>query len=626
MDFGIARSLEAKEMTIPGAIIGTPHYMSPEQAEGKKADARSDIYSLGCILYEMLTRKPPFDAPTTTALMHKHIRKKPQLPSKLNPQIPPNLEKIILKCLEKKPEKRHQSADRIIKSIEETKAELISAIKPAKIRWKLYVPIAAIILIGLAIGFYFLMRKEKQPAPTPPAQTEWKNSIAVLPFEDLSPQKDQEYFCDGMTEEIIGKLSKLGELKVIARTSVMLYKDTKKNIKDIGQELGVVTILEGSVRKEKDNIRISAQLINVEDGFHIWADAYDRKLESVFAIQDEISLKIADALKIELRSEEKNLLAKHYTEDIEAYNLYLKGRYYWNKWTVEGGIKGLEYFQQALDKDPIFAMAYSGISDCYSLFVWYGYQSPKDSFLKAKAAAEKALEIDNTLAEAHASLAEVTYAYDYDWSAAEREFKCAIKLKPNYSEAHWLYARYLRNKGKHRESIAEAKRALQLDPLSISKNFIVALAFHWARQYDRAIEEYKKTLEMYPNYRTARWYLASAYTEKGMYKEAIEEVHKGYGIKTKNALLGYIYAVSGKKDEAKKMLDERLKLRRGWSGPYLTAMICVGLGRNDEAFEWLERSYEEREGRICWIKVDPRFDPLRSDPRYKALLKKMNLE
>jgi serine/threonine-protein kinase len=632
MDFGIARSLEAEEVTKPGAIIGTPHYMSPDQAEGKKADARSDIYSLGCIMYEMLTRKPPFEADTSVALIHKHLKEKPRAPSKLNPQISLALDKIILKCLEKAPEKRYQKGDEIIQAINEAKPDMISAAKQAKIRWKLYVPIAAIILIGLAIGFYFLMRKEKQPVPTPPAKTEWKNSIAVLPFADLSPQKDQEYFCDGVTEAIIGKISKLRELKVISRTSVMLYKDTKKNIKEIGQELDVGAILEGSIQKEEENIRISAQLINVEDGFHLWAETYDRKLASVFAIQDEISLQIVNALKIELGDEEKTILAKHYTKDIEAHNLYLKGRFHWNKMTEESLKKSIECFNQVIEKDPNFALAYFGLADSYMLAVQIEVLPTKEVFPKAEREVLKALEIDDKLAEAHATLAYIKLTYYWDWMSAEKEFKRAIKLNPNSSTAHLWYAQFLNIMKRHDESIAEIKKAQELDPISTFIAANVGFRYYYARLYDQAIEEVRKALELDPNYWVAHWVLGYVYAKKEMYNEAITELKKAVELQEGGVVetlpdLGWAYGISGKRAEALKILDQlEIASKQRYIPSLYFAIVYSGLGEKDQALEWLEKAYQEHDFRLVWIGCDPSFDSLRSDARFKGLLKKMNLE
>jgi len=500
----------------------------------------------------------------------------------------------------------------------------------------IFLHMAAIVCISALIaGGYLLLsrilRTEKTQAEIISTSI-WKNSIAVLPFTDLSLQEEQEYFCDGITEEIIGRLSKLRELKVISRTSVWYYKDTYKDIKEIGRELNVETILEGSVLKEKDNIRVSAQLISSEDRYHLWSEMYDRKLESVFAIQDEISKDIAKALRIELGSREKDLLLKRYTEDFEAYNLYLKGRYFWNKRTEQGYQKSLEYFQKAIEKDPIYALAYTGIADYYNLLGYYDYIPPKEAFLKARAAANKALEIDDTLAEAHNSLAMVKENYDWDWEGAEREYKRAIELNPSYATAHQWYAGYLRAMGRHEESIAENKKAQELDPLSPSIGTALGTNFISARQYDQAIEELQKVFEMDPDYMVAHFFMGLAYTGKGMYKEAIAEAQKALDLSGGEdtlikAFLGVLYSLSGKRDEAKNVLDELYELsKQKYVSSWAIALIYAALGQKDQAFEWLEKAYEERDHWLPSIKVLPLLDSLRSDPRFKALLKKMDLE
>ncbi|TET25767.1 MAG: hypothetical protein E3J76_01025, partial [Candidatus Aminicenantes bacterium] len=512
MDFGIAHSLKAKNITREGVMIGTPEYMSPEQVEGKKIDQRSDIYSLGIIIFEMATGRAPFEGETPLSIAMKHKSEEPPDPRKINAQIPDDLSRLILKCMEKDKEKRHQRAEELLSELTKieippTKKTFLKKKPEAEIPKKRFqsfvVPgIIILLVIIIAAGYLFFgpILKTKKPKAETISMPKWKDSIAVLPFADLSPQKDQEYFCDGMTDDIITKLSGINELKVISRTSVMRYKNSHKDIKEIGQELSVATVLEGSIQKEKDKIRINAQLINMEDGFHLWAETYDRKLASIFDIQDEISKAITEALRIELIDKEKALLVKRYTKNLEAYNLYLKGRYFWNKRTEEGYQKSLEYFQEAIEKDPTYASAYTGIADYYNLLGYYDYLPPKEAFPKAKAAAEKALEMDETLAEAYNSLAMVKENYDWDWKGAEREYRRAIELNPNYATAHQWYAGYLGAMGRHDESIAENKQAQELDPLSPIIGADLGTNFISARQYDQAIEEFQKVLEMDPDY------------------------------------------------------------------------------------------------------------------------------
>jgi serine/threonine protein kinase/Flp pilus assembly protein TadD len=601
MDFGIARSLKTKGITDTGLMIGTPEYMSPEQVEGKEIDQRSDIYSLGIIIYEMVTGRVPFEGNTPLSIAMKHKTEAPRDPKEFNAQIPEDLKHLILRCMEKAKEERYQR-------IEEALSEL-SAIEKDIPTTDRAIP-------------------EKKP------ETEkgiWKYSIAVLPFADLSPVKDQEYFCDGMTDAIIGKLSQFEKLKVISRTSIMRYKEAVKDIKEIGEELGVATILEGTIQKENNRIRVRAQLINVEDGFHLWTETYDRKLESVFDMQDEISQAIVSKLKIKLVGEEKVMLKKRYTENVEAYNLYLKGRHLWNKRTEQGLKKAIEYFEQALRLDPDYALAYAGLGDAYNMLGGYIFLPPKEAFSKAKSAAKKALEIDETLTEAHASLALAMEYYDYDWSGAEQEYKRAIELNPNYASAHQWYGTLLRDTGRFDEGLVEIKKAKELDPLSLPINADLAEFFYFVRQYDKAIEQCQKALEIDSTFHWAHAKLAAAYLQESLFEEAIAAFQKAVTLSDGSseylAGLAHAYAVAEHRDKALKILEEfHEQSRQGCVLSYQMALIYTGLGDKDQALEWLEKAYEERSPLLAYLKEDPLFDSLRSEQKFTALLKKMGLE
>jgi tetratricopeptide (TPR) repeat protein len=385
------------------------------------------------------------------------------------------------------------------------------------------------------------------------------------------------------------------------------------------------------VQQAGNRLRISAQLINVEDGYHLWSERYDREIADVFAIQDDISQAIVTALKIKLGIEEKAALVKRYTDDIEAYNLYLRGRYYWNKRTMEGINRSVEYFKQAIEINPTYALAYSGLAESYIEFgEWYIYPS-KEVYPKARTAALKALEIDDELAEAHCALAMIKRDYDWDWSGAEREFKRAIELNPNYPTAHQWYADYFLTMGRTKEAIAEAKRAQELDPLSLIISAELGLCLHFSGQYDKATEQFQKILEMDPNFAIAHFFLSSAYFYKGLHDEAILEMQKAIDLSGRNAafiaFLGTEYAISGKTDKANEVLDETLELsKQKYVSPYSIAQIYLALDQKDKAFEWLEKAYEERDYALIYLKTITIADKQRSDPRYKALLKKMNLE
>ncbi|UCG92674.1 MAG: tetratricopeptide repeat protein [candidate division WOR-3 bacterium] len=453
-------------------------------------------------------------------------------------------------------------------------------------------------------------------------------SIAVLPFTDISPQKDQEYFCDGVSEELINALTKVEDLRVVARTSAFAFKGKTEDIREIGKKLNVKTVLEGSVRKAGNNLRITAQLINVDDGYHLWSERYDRQMEDIFTIQDEISQAIVETLKLKLLGEEEAILVKHHTENLEAYNFYLKGRYYWNKRTGESLQRGIEYFEQAIKKDPGYALAYSGLADCYILLPWYSGLPPKKVVAKAKESAIKALELNDTLAEAHTSLAYAMTTHEWDWSGAEREFKRSFGLNPTYATAHQWYAEYLLYLGRLDEAIAEVERALECDPLSLVINSLMGWLLYAERRYDQAIEQFKKTLELDPNFYVANLVIGMTYVQKEMFEEAKKSFQKAKvlsgGATMADALLGHAFALVGKKKEARKVLDElKREAKRMYIPPLDIAVVYVGLNEKDLAFEWLEKAFEERSIWMIILRVDPIFDNVRSDSRLQDLLRRI---
>jgi adenylate cyclase len=469
---------------------------------------------------------------------------------------------------------------------------------------------------------------EPVPAAEAVAREKSIRSLAVLPLENLSGDPEQEYFSDGMTEALIAELSKIRALRVISRQSVMRYKGTDKSMPQIAQELGVGAVIEGSVLHSEGRVRITAQLIGTGPERHLWANNYDRDLSDILILLSEVARAIAGEIQVTLTPEEETRLGSTRPVNPEAHEAYLKGRYYWNKRTEEDLKQAIAHFQQAIEINPVYALAYAGLADCY--VVPTNPLPPREALPRAKAAATKALEIDNTLAEAHTSLAVVMMQYDWDWAGTEREFQRAIELNPNYATAHQWYAEYLAAMGRLDEAIAKVKRAEELDPLSLIISWNVGRILIFARQYDQALEQGRKILELYP---TSDWeahdILALAYEQKGMYDEAIAEYEEAWGF-TEEEIDEFrqAYAVGNMAGYWQKRLDilERPPKQEAVN-PFLSIPIYARVGEKDQAFEWLERAYQEQS--LGWfvvdLKVDPMLDPLRDDPRYADLLRRMNL-
>jgi TolB-like protein/Flp pilus assembly protein TadD len=487
-----------------------------------------------------------------------------------------------------------------------------------------------IAMLGLAVVLLladkFALRKDAEPAI---AGAVPEKSIAVLPFDNLSGDPQNAYFSEGVQDEILTRLAKIAELKVISRTSTQRFKSAPDNLPQIAKQLGVANILEGSVQKANDQVRVNVQLINALTDAHLWADTYDRKLTDIFAVETEIAKTVADVLQAKLTGSEQHVIAARPTANSEAHQLYLKGRFFWNKRTGSDLKKSIDYFEQAVAADPNYALAYAGVADAYVWLSAYTAGTPRDCYPKAVAAAKKALELDDTLAEARTSLAIATWLYDFDSSQANREFQRAIELNPNYAIAHQQYGNItLSALGRFDDAIAEGKRAVELDPLSLVINTDLGVDYFYARRYDEAIAQLRKTLEMDPVYYFAYLNLGQALEMKGARDSAIAEYQKARSLNDDPSVLGllaHIYAVSGNKTEALKILDQLKELsKQRYVAAYSFALLYLGLGDKEEALRWLEQSYQDRAGSdIGYIRVDPLLDPLRGDPRFEALAEKI---
>jgi len=642
MDFGIARSIREKGITGPSVLIGTPEYMSPEQAEAKEVDHRSDIYSLGIILYEMATGRVPFEGDTALSIAMKHKGEIPKNPKQFNPNIPEDLSGVILRCLEKDKANRYQTATEVRSELEKIEKGIPTTeqVRPEKKAFtskeitvtfglkRVLIPILgfAFLVIAAVVIWQILPKKEAAPAASA------KKSIAVLPFEDLSQAKDNESLCDGISDTIINALTNIEGLWVPARTSAFFFKGKSQDIGEIGQKLGVENVLEGGVQVAGGNLRVTARISNVKDGRQVWSEIYNRKMADMFSIQDDIAKAIVAALKIKLLGEKGTLLVKNYTENLEAYRLYLQGRNFWNKRTETDLMKSIEYFEKAIEIDPNYALAYVGLGDAYSILGNNGFWLPEKAYPKAKAAALKALEIDDKLAEAHATLACIINDYDWNFPGAEKEFKLAIELKPGYATAHHFYAFYLSDLGRREEAMRELKIARNLDPLAPRISANVGLFLYFEGRYREAIEELNKALEVDPNHFAAYIWLGFSYEAMGKYEEAVRYYLRWIELagrsKDWDPYLAGCYALMGKREEPRKILNNLIEYSKGNYVPSIgIASIFSALGEKEQAFAWLEKAFHEREPLLLmYLKTWRRFDPVRSDPRYAALLRKIGLE
>jgi len=654
LDFGLAKLAPAggavnvsvmpttsdlDQLTRPGTVIGTVTYMSPEQVRGEELDARTDLFSFGVVLYEMVTGVLPFRGETSGVIAEAILNRAPVAPVRLNPEVSPKLEEIVNKALEKDRKLRFQSAAEIRTDLQRLKRDsdsgrttpMTTTMPPQARGLKRPIMAGGILIAALLIALAVFMNiGGVRDRLLGKASGRKIRSVAVLPLENLSRDPEQEYFADGMTEQLITDLAQINALKVISRTSVMRYKGARKPLPQIAQELGVDAVVEGSVQRAGDRVRITAQLIDARADQHLWARSYERDLRDVLALQDEVAQAIANELQIELAANGPLRHGSPRPVDPQAYEAFLKGRYYSSKRSAEDLRKSIEYFQSAVEKDPIYAAAYSGMADAYALLGYRGNLPTSEALSKAKTAALKAVALDDSLAEAHASLAFIAETYEWDWPTAEREYKRALELNSGYAESHNWYAGFLMYQGRYEEGIAQAKRARELDPLSLPINNALGGRLLLAGRDSEAIEQIRKTLEMDPNFAPGHNQLGWAYIKEGKYEEAIAEFQKWQVLSgsdpDESVDLGFAYAVGGKKDVARKMLARLKKKReRSFVSPASLAILCGALGEKDEAFAWLDKAYDLRDPQLTFLKVGPKFTPLRSDPRFQDLLRRMRL-
>ena len=637
---GADPSLPPEQLTESGIAIGTLPYMSPEQALGKELDARTDLFSFGVALYEMATGRRPFHGETTAAMLDSILHKIPVEPVRFNQDVPAKLEEIINKALEKDPKLRYQHAADMRSDLQRLKRDTVAmsisastkaaqgnasgtraprdAGETQRAKWILPAAIAILVVALVAAGFYFLRGRGNTI-----------DSLAIMPFENASNDKDAEYLSDGITESLINSASELPNLKVIARSSVFRYKGREIDPHAVSRELSARAILTGRVLEHGDTLSVSAELMDSTNDRHIWGAQYNEKVSNLLDIQQNISQEIMANLRSHLAGEDEKRVSKHYTDNVEAYQLYLKGRYSTEQFTQESVNKGIGYFQQAIAKDPNYALAYAGIAEA-NFEVSSQYVAPREAMPKVKEAASKALSLDDSLAEAHTLMGMAYAAYDHDYSAAEREFKRGTEFNPGSPFVHQWYAYYLTGMGRNKEALLELQRAQELDPLSDAVGLLYGLNFVFSDQFDRAIEQSRKMIQGDPNFWFGHFFLGWALAREGKYDEAITSLNEAIRLGASpyaQGYLGYAYALSGQTAKAREVVQQMEQAsKQSYVPVYQIAIVYVGLGDKEKALALLEKSFEDREEIMTFLKVDSTWAPLRQDPRFQSLLHRAALQ
>ena len=610
-DFGLAKLTQDEELaeavtvsrTRPGVIIGTIAYMSPEQASGKPLDARSDIFAFGVVLYEMLSGRKPFEGATELETLQLIIH---GTPKPLRDALPVTVRAVVERALEKERADRYQAMREMFVDLRRVTGESGKAAAPSQPQEE----------FKSAIGTAQRERESESAI----------RSLAVLPFVNTSANSEMEYLSDGLTESITFSLSQLPQVRVMARSAVFRFKGKTQDAQRIGQTLGVRAVLTGRVLQRGEMLMISVELVDVENGWQLWGDQYRRKAADIFAIEEDIAREISEKLRVKITPEKKELLARRYTEDVEAYHLYLKGKFFWGKRTEDGLKKGIQYFRQAIERDPTYALAYAGLAEGYVPLGMYGHVHPKDAFPKAKSAAQKALDIDPQLAEARTVLGGIQSCFEWDQSGAEKELRAAIALDPKYPRARQNLCECLIVKGRLAEALTEVKLALELDPLSLHMNAALTMTCYFGRRYEEAIDQGRRNVEMDPSFFPGYFYLGLAYSQHGQHSEAVAALRQATVLSSNStfmlAALGGAFAFWRKQEEAKKILAELEEIgRRKYVTQVFVAAIYAGLGETDRALNCLDLAYEDRCPRLLQCLVaDSRFDSLRGDARFHDLL------